>query len=65
MSTERRAYLAEAVRDEDGWWIVEVPEVDGAMTQAPRLDQVEEMAREVVALLLELPADSFDVVVRP
>jgi predicted RNase H-like HicB family nuclease len=65
MSTERKAYVAEAVRDEDGWWIVEVPAVEGAMTQAPRLDQVEEMARDVVALLLELPPDSFDVVVRP
>jgi predicted RNase H-like HicB family nuclease len=62
---ERRVYVADAVRDEEGWWIIEVPEVDGAMTQAPRLDQVEEMARDVVSLLLEVPADSFDLLVRP
>jgi predicted RNase H-like HicB family nuclease len=66
MSTEeRKPYVVEAVRDEDGWWIVEVPEVDGAMTQAPRLDQVEEMARDVVSLLLEVPADSFDLEIKP
>ena len=46
MSTERKSYVVEAVRDQDGWWIIEVPEVDGAMTQAPRLDQVDEMARD-------------------
>jgi predicted RNase H-like HicB family nuclease len=68
VSTEqekRRSYVVEAVRDEDGWWIVEVPEVDGAMTQAPRLDQAEGMARDVVSLLLEVPPDTFDLVVRP
>ncbi|MDQ6898067.1 MAG: transcriptional regulator [Candidatus Dormibacteraeota bacterium] len=62
---ERKAYVVEAVRDEDEWWIVKVPEVDGAMTQARRLDQVEEMARDVVSLLLEVPPDSFDLVVKP
>jgi predicted RNase H-like HicB family nuclease len=65
MSTERKSYVVEAVRDQDGWWIIEVPEVDGAMTQAPRLDQVDEMARDVVSLLLEVPADSFDLAVKP
>src|SRR2546427_13179836 len=65
MGTERNAYVVEAVRDEDGWWIVEIPQVEGAMTQAPRLDQVEEMARDVISLLLEVPADSFDLVVKP
>lgn len=45
--------------------MVTIPEVDGAMTQAPRLDQVEEMARDVVSLLLEVPAASFDLDVKP
>lgn len=42
------------------WWIVSVPEVPGAHTQARHLREVEAMAREVVALMLEVPEDSFD-----
>jgi predicted RNase H-like HicB family nuclease len=42
------------------WWIVSIPEVPGAYTQARQLREVEAMAREVVALMLEIPEDSFD-----
>ncbi len=42
------------------WWIVSIPEVPGAHTQARHLREVEAMAREVVALMLEIPEDSFD-----
>lgn len=51
-------YTAVAERSE-GWWAVHVPEVAGARTQARRLEQIEPMAREVIALLLDTDEDSF------
>ena len=59
MTDSRPLYLVHVERDGD-WWGIEVPEVDGAFSQARRLDQVEAMAREVVALLLDVSQDSFD-----
>jgi DNA-directed RNA polymerase specialized sigma24 family protein len=60
----RPRYTARAARS-GRWWAIEVPEVEGAFTQARRLDQVESMAREAISLLLEIPEDSFEVVVEP
>lgn len=56
----RARYTAKAERSGD-WWAVDVPEIHGVHTQARRLDRVEHMARDVIALMLEVPADSFDV----
>ena len=47
------------------WWAVDVAEIRGVHTQARRLDQVEAMARDAIALLRDVPTDSFDVVVQP
>jgi len=41
---------------------VQVEEL-GVFTQARRLDRVEFMARDAIALLLDVPPDSFDVTV--
>jgi predicted RNase H-like HicB family nuclease len=46
-------------------WAIEVPELPGAHSQARRLDQVESMAREAIALLLGAGEDAFDVTVQP
>jgi hypothetical protein len=47
------------------WWHIVVPNAGPlAMTQARRLSEVEYMARDLVATLLEIPADSFDVTVQ-
>jgi predicted RNase H-like HicB family nuclease len=43
------------------WWAVSVPDIPGVFTQARRLDQVEEMARDAIALMLDVPADSFKI----
>ena len=51
---------ANAVRD-GGWWVVEVPEVDGAFTQARRLDQVPAMVADAVSLLEGIPAGQVEV----
>lgn len=59
---DRRTYLLEVTR-EPGWWIVAVPELD-FRTQAATLAEVEEMGRELVAVVLDVEPDSFDVNVR-
>jgi predicted RNase H-like HicB family nuclease len=58
----RPTYKVAAVRS-GRWWAIEVPELRGVFSQARRLDQVESMAREVIALMLNVPEDSFDIVV--
>ncbi|WFE38108.1 type II toxin-antitoxin system HicB family antitoxin [Micromonospora sp. WMMD998] len=57
-------YTATCVRS-GGWWAITVPEITGVFSQARRLDQVEGMAREAIALLLEVDPLSFDVEVQP
>ena len=59
-----KTYTAKAERDEGGWWVVTVPELDGVFTQSRRLDRVEDLARDAIALWLEKPADSFAIDVR-
>lgn len=49
----------------DGWWAIDVPEVDGAYTQARRLDQVAPAAAKAVALLEDVDVDTIDVTVEP
>jgi DNA-binding transcriptional MerR regulator len=43
------------------WWAVEVPEVDGAFTQARRLDQVPAMVADAVHLLTGVPVEEIEV----
>lgn len=64
MSETRRRYRVEARRD-GKWWVIRVPEIRGVHSQARRLGDVEYMARDAIALMLEVPADSFDVEVVP
>lgn len=45
------------------WWMVEIPELDG-FTQARRLDEVEQMAREYIAVTLDVPLSKVDVDVK-
>jgi len=52
---------AQAERD-GKFWVVTVPEVEGAFTQAHRINEIEVMARSVVADLLEIDEDTIEVV---
>ncbi len=52
-------------RRQSGWWAVDVPEVDGASTQARRLDQVPAMVADAVSLLAEVDPMSVEVEVVP
>ena len=52
----KTTYRAVAER-EDGWWIITVPELD-IVTQARRVDQIEHMARDLIAVWLEVDYDT-------
>ena len=40
-------------QDEDGWYIAEVPELQGCYTQGKTLEEVRERIKEVIKLVLE------------
>jgi hypothetical protein len=48
-----KSYDAMVTR-EGRWWMIEIPELDG-LTQARRLDEVERMAREYIAVTTDVP----------
>lgn len=54
-----KQYTAVAERGEK-YWVVTVPELD-RVTQARRLADVEPMARDLISLMEDVPADSFKV----
>jgi predicted RNase H-like HicB family nuclease len=47
------------------WWALEVPAVPRAMSQARRLDQADTMIREALAMVLDVPEDSFNLSIHP
>jgi len=54
-----------AVAEQSGrWWAITVSELLGVFSQAKRLDRVEAMARDAIAVYLGVPAESFEIVVR-
>ena len=62
-----QAQRVEVVRS-GGWWAITVPALDGVFSQAKRLDQVEDRAREAISLMLDVDEDDvgdLDVVVTP
>ena len=48
-----------------GWWALDVEGKQGIHTQVRRLDQAEEMVRDAISGVLEIPPDSFEIVVAP
>lgn len=60
----KRTYVAEARRS-GRWWAITVPEVPGAFSQARRLADVEPMARDAIAAVLNVPVSQVKVDVRP
>jgi predicted RNase H-like HicB family nuclease len=53
------------IRRSGRWWAIDVPNIKGVHTQARRLANVEAMAREAIAAVLNVSPRSFDVVIRP
>ncbi len=48
------------VTREGKWWMVHIPEIDG-LTQARRLEEAPRMAREYIAVTLDLPLSQVSV----
>lgn len=51
-----------------GWWAITVPALDGVFSQAKRLDQVEDSAREAISLMLDIDENDvgvLDIIVTP
>ncbi|CDO88103.1 hypothetical protein AWC29_01860 [Mycobacterium triplex] len=48
-----REYKVEVTRD-GRWWMIDVPEI-AQITQARRLDEIEDMARSLIAISTETP----------
>lgn len=60
-------YRVDAIRS-GGWWAITVPSLDGVFSQAKRLDQVENSAREAISLMLDIDENdvgALDIVVTP
>ena len=64
MADEKQPRYTALVERSGQSWAIRVAELPGVFSQARRLDRVEYMARDAISLLLEVPADSFDIEVR-
>ena len=53
-------YTARARRS-GAWWAIDVPELPGVYSQARRLDRVESMARDVIALFLDVDPATLEI----
>jgi predicted RNase H-like HicB family nuclease len=49
------------VRRSGAWWAIDVPELPGVYSQARRLDRVEPMARDAIALFLDVDPATLDI----
>ena len=58
----KSSYIASAERS-GSWWAIRIAELPGVFSQARRLDRVGDVARDAIALFLDVPSDSFDVIV--
>ncbi len=62
-----QGYRVEVIRS-GGWWAITVPALGGVFSQAKRLDQVEDSAREAISLMLDVDGSdvgALDIIVTP
>lgn len=58
----RRSFTVEVFKDEK-YWIVQVVGNSNIFTQAKKFKDIEFMARDVISLMLDIPENSFDIVI--
>lgn len=58
MAADRTTYRATAIRSGD-WWAIDIADLEFGHTQAKR-HEIEDMARDLIASLLDVEPDSFD-----
>ncbi len=56
MSNKKEFYVV-IERDEDGYYVADVPELPGCHTQARSIDELMERVKEVIELYLETKGD--------
>jgi predicted RNase H-like HicB family nuclease len=61
---DRQTFRVHPERD-GKFWLVRIPELPRIAAQARRLDQVEDVARDAIALWFEIPEKSFDLAIDP
>jgi predicted RNase H-like HicB family nuclease len=49
------------VRRSGAWWAIDVPELPGVYSQARRLDRVESMSRDAIALYLDVDPTTLEI----
>lgn len=55
--------IYDVTAERDGkFWFIRIPEIDG-VTQARTRDEIPAMARDYIAITLEVPADSIEICV--
>lgn len=59
-----KTYIVNAEWGQSGWWVITVPEVRGAISQARRLDQVAENVHEVLELMTGEKPDQYEIDLR-
>lgn len=52
-------YSANVTKD-GAFWFIQDASLENVFTQARNIDEIEVMTRDVISLMLEIPADSFD-----
>lgn len=63
--TETMATYKVRARRSGDWWALDAPDVPGVHSQCKRLDQAADMAREAIAMVLDIDEDDVAVEVQP
>jgi len=58
--TSGKTYRVVVTRDEDGYWLADVPELEGSHTDASNLTALDRYVREVIVLGADLPDEAMD-----
>lgn len=61
---KRRSFDVTLERDEDGWWVAEVPSLPGCHTQGRSIGQARNRIREAIAVWLDADESNIDVNLR-
>jgi hypothetical protein len=58
--TTGKTYRVVVTRDEDGYWLADVPELEGSHTDASNLTALDRYVRELIVLGADLPDEAMD-----
>lgn len=50
-----------SVKQDGTLWFIQIPSHENIFTQARSIEEIEPMTRDVISLMLNIPADSFEI----